>query len=97
VMKTWPAYFDPGDVGVQVRGAIPVLYSYDGILVKTLVIDDTGLAIGDPVEVATLTDPLGDTIDRAGLQAYTAGRIVGYVQKLAAASPDGFVEVYLVP
>jgi hypothetical protein len=75
------AYFaEQGRYETQALGKGPFLYlnSYEA---DTLIMDATGLVVGDALEVADVT--IGGIVRRA-LQEYTSGLIVGYVTRLPA-------------
>lgn len=69
-----------GRLDIQGTGKVPTLYmgTYEA---DTLIFDDTGLALGDPLMVDTVTY---DSLSRSGVKKWTTNLVLGYVTKLPA-------------
>jgi hypothetical protein len=79
----WPSFAVFGERGrtdMQALGKAPMLYmgTYEA---QTKVMDDTGLVVGDALEVQDVTF---GSLTRRGLIEFTAGYIVGRVTRLPA-------------
>lgn len=84
------AYFaEQGAYDVQGLGKGPFLYlnSYEA---ETLVVDTTGLAAGDGLEVSDITY---GGLTRRGLQKLTTGHVIGYVTRVASSGWVRFIRL----